>query len=236
MCIDIEHALKVQLVNDLEKIDFQNGYDIVYDFLSSNNKIILSLEKKITSAFTGDLIEKYFTIEEEYDAEKGKIFKRIVKYDDCPAWVLVELLSYGEFIDFYKFYYGTNTPVSCNLLHLVRGLRNATAHNNCLLSNLNKNTSVPPYEIRREIRNIPGLNKSQRQNTLTRRPILELVVLLYVFTKVVSNNVKESHGNELKDLFKDRMLCHSEYFKDNDLIKNSYNFSVTVIDYFLHID
>ena len=231
MCIDIEHSLKVKLIRDIEKISFYDGYSIVYDFLNQNEYILRSLEKKIASAFTGDLIEKYFTIEGY--AQDGKILKKIMKYDDCPVWVLVELLSFGEFIDFYKFYYGKNTPINCNLLHLVRSLRNAAAHNNCLLSNLNKNTSQPPVEIKIEIQKIHGISKSQRQKNLTRRPMLEFVTLLYVFDKTVSKNIKEYNSEELIELFKNRMLKHKEYFIENELIKNTYNFAIKMIDYFI---
>lgn len=230
MCLDIEHALKVRMIHDVEVDMASNGFDEVHNFLNSNSNILNSLEKKITSPFTSDLIQKYFTVNTVTDDKTGKTISKIVAYDDCPVWVLVELLSYGEFIQFYKFYYGKAAPISSNLLHLVRSLRNATAHNNCMIANLNRNTSRPPTEIKDAVKQISGLSKSQRQKNLSSRPMLEFVTMLYVYNEIVTEKVKYHHLKELKDLFYGRMIEKKEFFLDNDLIKNSYFFACIMIE------
>ncbi len=230
MCSDIEHALKVNLLKDLESNTNSDGYEIVARFLADNSPILSSLETKCTSAFTGDLIEKYFIVEDYIDESTQKHNYRITKYDDCPAWVLAELLSYGEFIRFYNFYYDNNTPIKSNLLHLVRSLRNAVAHNNCLISNLNKNTSRAPREIKEKIQKIEGITKSQRVANQNKRPLLEFTVMLYVYDLVVTDKIKKHQLEKLNDLFKNQMLLHKEFFEHNNLIKSSYNFACCIID------
>lgn len=230
MCLDIEHALKVRIIHDVEIDTSSDGYDAVYDFLNKNPKIISSIEKKITSPFTGNLIHKYFTAKVSIDSSTGKTINKIVVYDDCPVWVLVELLSYGEFIQFYKYYYGISAPVSSNLLHIVRSLRNATAHNNCIIANLNRNTSKPPSEIKDAVKQINGISKSQRQKNLSSRPMLEFVTMLYVYNEIVTEKVKHHHLEELKKLFYGRMIEKKSFFADNTLIKNSYSFACIMIE------
>lgn len=230
MCLDIEHALKVRIIHDIEMDSSSDGYDVVYNFFKANPNIIASLETKTTSPFTGDLIQKYFTVNTTKDPNTGKVRSTIVAYDDCPVWVLVELLSYGEFIRFYNFYYRKSAPVSSNLLQLVRSLRNATAHNNCMIANLNRNTSKPPAEIKVAVQQIGGISKSQRQKSLSARPMLEFVTMLYVYNEIVTEKVKYHHLKELKELFYVRMLEKKAFFEDNELIKNNYSFACIMID------
>ena len=61
MCIDVEHALKVRLIADIEKDADQDGYQIVSDFLKSNESIKKSIAGKEGTIFAGDLVSKYFT-------------------------------------------------------------------------------------------------------------------------------------------------------------------------------
>lgn len=230
MCLDIEHALKVRIVHDIELDMFSDGYDVVNKYLTANPGIIMNLQRRIKSPFTGNLIQKYFTITTEKNLDTKNIQSSITGYNDCPVWVLVELLSYGEFIRFYNFYYNKSTPISSNLLELVRNLRNVTAHNNCLIADLTRNTSRPPAEIKIAMKKIKGLSKSQRQKNLSSRPMLEFVTMLYVYNRIVTEKVRYYHLNELKELFHVRMLKKKEYFVENDLIKNSYFFACVVID------
>ena len=107
MCSDIEHDLKVWLLKDIENNPATNGYDIVYSLLSQNRYIIGKLEATSVSPFTSDLVHKYFTLEKTYNPEKRRKENRITAYDDCPAWVLMEMLTFGDFIKFYEFYCST---------------------------------------------------------------------------------------------------------------------------------
>lgn len=82
------------------------------------------------SPFTGDLIQKYFDVQRVYNPSKGRHEHIIQGYDDCPIWVLCEVLTFGEFLRLYDFYYGNTAAVSGAILGLVRCLRNGSAHNN----------------------------------------------------------------------------------------------------------
>src|SRR5699024_3289729 len=143
-----------------------------------------------------------------YNSQKGKDENQITSYDDCPAWVLVEMLTFGDFIKFYEFYYssGSYKKLSSPVINLVKSLRNGAAHNNCILADLSHGTSRAPREISHAIAQIPSINKSQRQKKLSCRPMLEFVALLYTYNLVASDKVKHHRTLELKELFSDRML------------------------------
>ena len=121
MCLDIEHDLKVKMLKDIENDATTDGYDIVKSFLSKHTYIIGKLEATSASPFTHDLICKYFTIQTIYNPSKQKKENKIITYDDCPAWVLLEMLTFGDFIKFYEFYYSSSSfPKSLEtVLHIT---------------------------------------------------------------------------------------------------------------------
>ena len=234
MCLDIEHDLKVKMLKDIESDSSTDGYDIVKKFLLQNAYILGKLEANSASPFTSDLIHKYFTVQRTYDLIKGKYVNKISAFDDCPAWVLLELLTFGDFIRCYEFYYSSRnlSKLSTSVINLVKSLRNGAAHNNCILADLAHGTSRPPQEISQEIAKINSINSNQRQKKLSCRPMLEFTCLLYVYKLIVSDKVKYHRIKELKRLFFNRMLEKKEFFKNNELIKSNYEFACKVITAF----
>lgn len=229
MCLDIEQALKVKLVRDVSnKVDI-DGYTIVENFLSENPFIVKSLGARVMSPFTGDLIQKYFAVKRVYNSNKGKYEHIIQGYDDCPIWVLCEILTFGEFLRLYNFYYGNVALISGSILGLVRSLRNGSAHNNCLLANLSHGTSRPPREIKEYVKKMESISTSQRQKKLSCRPMLEFVALIYTYEAVVTQKVKFHRSEELRRLFFERMVEKKDFFKDNDLIKTNFEFAGKII-------
>lgn len=234
MCLDIEHDLKVRILKDIENDPSTDGYDIIYMFLSQNPYILGKLEATSSSPFTSDLIHKYFSIKRIYNFQKGKTENTISAYNDCPAWVLLELLTFGDFIKFYEFYYSTRSfsRISFPVINLVKSLRNGAAHNNCIIADLEHGTSRAPGEISRAVKKISSINTNQRQKKLSCRPMLEFVSLLYTYNLIVSNQVKYHRIKELKSLFFDRMVQKKGFFQKNELIKSNYEFACKIIDAF----
>lgn len=232
MCLDIEHDLKVKMLKDIENDTTTDGYDIVNAFLCQNSYIIGKLEATSASPFTSDLIRKYFTVQRVYNSQKGKNENQITAYDDCPAWVLMEMLTFGDFIKFYEFYYSTRSynKISSSVINLVKSLRNGAAHNNCILADLAHGTSYAPAEISQVIAKIPSISTKQRQKKLSCRPMLEFIALLYAYNVIVSDRVKYHRIKELKDLFFVRMSLNQNFFTKNELIKSNYSFACKVID------
>ena len=233
LCIDIEHDLKVKILQEVEKSNI-DGYSVVREFLAKNEGIVKKIAANCSSPFTCNLIQKYFTIEEEIEPIRNKKVNIISKYDDCPIWVFLELITFGDLIYFYTFFceqMEIRPIISKSLLHLVKNLRNGCAHNNCILANLSAETSKTPPEISRAVSGIK-IAKDQRRKKLTCRPVLEFVTLLYVYDKLVSKKVKQKGFEKLYKLFTNRMLRNKEYFKDNELIKSTYDFSMKTLSFF----
>ena len=68
---------------------------------------------------------------------------------------------------------------------------------------------------------------------MSNRSMHDLVVMLYVFDKVISSKkIKRNAICELKDLVDNRMLLNKQYFSKNSLLQSNYNFFKKIVDYF----
>lgn len=122
MTLDIEHFAKVRLLERIEKAG-EDGYNIVRNFLASYDKtnskgeLVNSAKSEIrrgsSSPYVAGILAKYSDF-------------------DFPAWVFLELTSFGSFIYFYKFcadkFDDKKMVGDFYLLQSVKSLRNACAH------------------------------------------------------------------------------------------------------------
>lgn len=218
MTIDLEHYLKVKLVNDCQNNPADDGYEVVEKFLESHLKI-------------KDELSKYnkFTSYGESSFEK---------YVAAPAvWNFVEMVSFADFISFYAFYYDYMRMQCEYTKHFesVRRIRNACAHNVCMLASFK---SVPGFKPDLETNfELLGGNIGIGNGTISscmKVPLLnDFAVMLSVYTKLISSpKIKEITLQEIKDFFDSRMVYRKQYFEGNIDIKNAYLFARKVLDYY----
>lgn len=218
MALDIEHALKVQLLYDLSQNPLEDGYSIVNEYLGQDFTTVKSIHDKIGKSATSDLIQK-----------------RLNENDNYALWEIVEVLSFGHFIDLYQLYY-SKYPSKNNFgsyLWSLKFLRNAAAHNNCLLNSLKAPYKVVLHknkDILFEISKIKTISEKSRTTWMKNPVIHDFIILVYVYLNVIKSSGIKQHGIEqLNWLFHDRMLRHKEYFEKNISIKECYRFTTKVI-------
>lgn len=232
MCMDVEHDLKVQLLNDITTNPDEDGYDVVNSFVRNNEFLKEEIYKKRYSTYVGDLINKFFTFETHKNANNKDII------DDvdirCPIWAFVEIISFGTFINLYDYYYDLNAPIQRQLLNPIKSLRNACAHNNCIINNLRRGSTRPTRKITQFVSSIPDIRADARRKYLSSQPIFEFCTLLFVYDSVVSENVKKHRYGELSSLINERMTRHSEYYSEQQLLKSAYNFIKKIMEFLLN--
>lgn len=235
MCIDIEHAMKVKIVSAIENNPQEDGYSICDEFLDENPYIRKRIEEKADSIFTGELIDKYFNlcyVFDNSDPAKTSIRTRVQSYD-CPVWVLVEIIGFNSLIKFIQFYnrkYPNSIIIDSKILNPVRSLRNACAHNNCLLNNMRSCNTQPPETISKFVANMPGVAREERKKKLTCRPLFEFTCLMYLYKMVVSESVRMRRMNALKQFMDTRLVEHADYFSNNQIITTSLSFIKKIVD------
>lgn len=218
MTIDLEHYLKVNLVNDCQNNPADDGYEVVEKFLESHLKLKEEIAKVNKNTCYGE--------------------SSFEKYVNAPAvWNFVEMITFGDFISFYAFYYDFMRLKCEYTKHFdsVRRIRNACAHNVCMLASLK-----PVQGFKSDLETnfeLLGGNIGIGSGTISycmKVPLLnDFAVMLSVYTKLVSSpKIKELTIQEIKDFFGGRMVYRKQYFENNTDIKNAYLFARKVLDYY----
>ena len=172
MRLDIEHAIKVKLISDITNNTSEDGYDIVRKFMAKddNLRILKSIRSHKSGEYCKDLIEKY--------------------YPYFPAWVFVELISFGDLLYFCSFYekvYGVQI-VNNTLMNTVRDMRNAAAHSNCILNKMTEKIDATKQKRHKQLQEF--LNGRVIRNKSFFKNNTKIVSVYNFHKKVVENLVK----------------------------------------------
>ena len=217
MCLDIEHVIKVKLIDDITNNPSEDGYDIVRKFIAKddNLRILKNIRSHKSGEYCKDLIEKY--------------------YPYFPVWVFVELISFGDLLYFCSFYgevYRVQI-VNNTLMNTVRDVRNAAAHSNCLLNKMTEridSTKQVNNDISNFIKGMSNISKTSRVNNLKYKFTNSFITLLYVYDCLMSDSSKQKRYKQLQGFLNGRVIKNKSYFISNTKIVGVYNFHKKVID------
>ncbi len=237
MCLDIEHFLKVNLIkaveNNLENGSGEDGYKIVTDFITDASGKNFEERSKAISRRSGAIFRKIGqNIKNPYCEGLMEKYR-----GEMPIWVFVEVISFGDLEDLVTFYAetsGWDAPIDAKSLDRVRQIRNAAAHNNCIINDLRP--AVQPEQSVKTPRFITDfvsradIGKAMRKKKLANRRINQIVHLLYVYDRVVtSENTRCTRLAELRDLLQTRMRAHAGYFSGNEMLTSTYDFFMKLV-------
>ena len=215
MALDIEHFMKVRLLNNIENNSEEDGYKIIQKFIAKDQSfgILKDIRSHKASAYCKDLIEKY--------------------YPYFPAWVFVEVISFGNFAylcEFYSETYGVEIGDRI-LLNSVRDIRNACAHSNCLINNLAPGNNKAHQSVVNKVKTVTSISENSRDKKLSNKCIYDFVCLLYAYDEIVSSPAaKQKRYKELEVFFEGRMVQNKAWFINNNLITSSYSFVKKILD------
>ena len=219
MTLDFEHYLKVKIINDSQENPADDGYTVVESFLETHNRVRHFIENlnNSTNFYNRQVFDKY--------KEKTSV------------WSIVEMLGFSDFIDFYAHYY-QYFHLKCEYtphFDSVRRLRNAAAHNTCMISNLKpQNWFKSDIEINFELLGAKLEVGNGVISSCLKVPVLnDFAVMLSNYVKLISSpKIKEKTLEEMQDFFNGRMILHKDYFENVNEIKNAYHFAKDVLDYY----
>lgn len=229
MCLDVEHALKVSLLSDIEDNPLEDGYSIVGAFLEKNPSVRSSISHTSGSSFTQKLISKYLTTHAESEIMKTESC-------DCPVWVLLECITFGDFVRLYNFYYERcgkpDKYLEKGIVNPVRTLRNACGHNSCMLFDLRERTGKtrPGATVTQFIAGITTIGKKERGKKLSCRPLFEICCLLYAEHTYVTADVRENQMKKLRSFVDGRLFKHPEAFQESQIVSSAFTFLLKIVD------
>lgn len=218
IALDFEHYLKVWLIKDLSQREEEDGYNIVEQFFKTHPEEKDQIESKAKSSVCKDLSEAL--------QNKG-----------YAMWNLVEILSFGGLIKLYDLYSTKyNVKIEAHdLLLSIKCIRNAAAHNNCLLNSLRQ-----PYSkeikgtkcLATYLSTIPGMGRKMINSKLENPVSHDFAALMMGYDKIVtSNSAKIATYSRLKDFFDKKLTRKAIYFKNNEIISSYYTFGKKIVDF-----
>ncbi len=225
LCLDIEHFLKVAMLKDFIGVE-EDGYYIVklfYDAFEIRD-ICAEIQKKDGFTACRDLVKKY-----GYS-------------DEWAIWNIVEVLSFNDFSMLYETFYNRYTERKNykEYLKSIGYLRNAAAHNNCLLNSLqtpyNRDDRkgkpfTPTLNVSRFISGITDIGEKMRQSRLSNPVLHDFAALLCVYENLIDDDRKKRTFGRLKILFGERFFKNKDFFKYNDAIISSFEFLKKIVDH-----
>lgn len=229
MIIDIEHYLKIRILNTVEVLDNENGYNIVnlylekdYNDIERPKRVHDSIRKKVTNEYYDKIFSKYN-------------INGDTRIENIPIWEFLEIITFGELINFFDFfttYYNLNDNKYIFILREVNKLRNAVAHNSCVLSELDKKDNLHRADtlVTNYLQEC-GIGKENRTNKLKNSRIRQITYTLYLFNEIVtSEGVKQNVNHELSKLFYGRIILNRKYYNNNGLLISIYEYFDKIIE------
>lgn len=223
-----EHFLKVKLIDDLTKNEKEDGYHVIRELFSKYPFMVDHINQKKYNSACADLIHKY--------------------ENNWAAWNLIEVLSFGDFIKLYELYYSLypeqTNEVASDLIWPLKFIRNASAHNNCLLNTLRKpyvythlydkkrRTIIVNKRLVSLLSSVPVITKNNRKKKITNPIIHDFVASLFLFDEICTSQVfKMKIFTEVKEFVDGRLIKNKEFFNFDNVFTTIYDFIRNVVDY-----
>ena len=223
-----EHFLKVKLIDDLTKNEKEDGYHVIRELFSKYPFMVDHINQKKYNSACADLIHKY--------------------ENNWAAWNLIEVLSFGDFIKLYELYYSLypeqTNEVASDLIWPLKFIRNASAHNNCLLNTLRKpyvythlydkkrRTIIVNKRLVSLLSSVPVITKNNRKKKITNPIIHDFVASLFLFDEICTSQVfKMKIFKEVKEFVDGRLIKNKEFFNFDNVFTTIYDFIRNVVDY-----
>ena len=227
IAIDVEHFARVRLLNKCEGHG-EDGYAIVEDFLAQmNHKGRSYISGNLKGRSNGD---------EKHDEYSGDLVAHYYN-TGIPIWVLLEAVEFGTLNSLYLFCANRWDDEEMRQEHYVlrstQGLRNACAHNSCILNGVSRTEQKASTDVNALI--TASLNKHGLKRTKSRRARLsnlrtvQIASTLYAAQLVCTRSeTKARHARSLEALRgsweKSRPL-----FEGNNVITSFFDFLLKLV-------
>ncbi|MFQ9742762.1 MAG: Abi family protein [Slackia sp.] len=152
-----------------------------------------------------------------------------------PVWAFQEVISFGSFNYFTKFcserFEDKTLANDFYLLQDVRSLRNACAHNNCIINDMGAKPGGkrPNDTISQAVSSVASIGSGQRRSKLSNERLRQIVATLYLHKERASSGVLE-HRTEDLGKFAERMKKNIDYYDGNNQIKSGFRFIGTSLN------
>lgn len=198
MSLDLEHYEKVALLDRIAEDDAEDAYSIVRDYKASlaegrRRPLERELSARRGDVYCGDLLSKYS--------------------GDMPAWVFLEVASFGTFTDFCRFCSKRWDDSELRDLHFMllkaKSIRNAASHGACIINGFaekgarSRQRSRLPRKTSNMLGEV-GLSKARREKWLDNPRMRDIVALACLFSaRVAEGKARDAVVGRLSSFYKE---------------------------------
>lgn len=231
--IDIEHFARVELVDRCVEHG-EDGYAIVEDFFAhlrsrGNTRAESAIRERAASGkfpdpYSGDLIEHY-----------------VDDLGGLSVWVLLEVIEFGRFADFWLFcakrWNDEDMRREHYVLKSVKGLRNACCHNNCVVQGFTKNAEKAEFDafnpIAESMRRLGLKNTKSRRSKLGNRRIAQIAASLYAAARFCNRPSTRARHIAFAEQFRKSVAKATPLFPADGSLGAYFDFIFKMIDIWL---
>lgn len=168
-----------------------------------------------------------------------KVARKYGEAERMAVWNLMELASFGDIISLYKFcsieraqQKDVTAQAVKPLLFPAKTLRNAAAHNSCLLHGLRDRLSAPVGAIAKTLRDEYGYDAAEVAETKRVPVVHDLSALLICYDRIVEGpGIRCDRVAEMR-LLRARLLRHIDYFSKQPEVVAAITFAAELLEGF----
>ena len=225
LSLDVEHGLKRKLVSEITRNPKEQNGEIIKSYLENtitNKELNLNLNwANLNKNLDNVLNENYFN----ENLIEHKKCDNVICYKKWKIWEFVEAIDFGNLINIFNLYANTYSCKMVNkyVLLTAKSLRNASAHNSCLIDDLSRKFSANARHINNEVikftKTIGNFNSRQIDSHKNKTFVYTFLCLLYLCDKYCSKSSKIRQYKKLYKLFHiENPIFNNIKFKNASLI------------------
>lgn len=221
LTLDVEHFARTKLMQHITSRPDEDGYAIVSDYLSSldvreRTRREQEVSRLGADVYCGELVRKY-------------------PLGSMPAWVFLELTTFGTLIDFYLFcskrWNDRRMKDEHYLLRQAKAARNAAAHSSNIINGFaGQKTTVKTSPQVGAALTSAGLSKRTRRAKMANPRLQQIATLLYLHWQLVPAGTSRTRAIADLARLRDQMSDCLEALPGNDAVQSSFRFLMVLFD------
>ena len=223
LTLDVEHAARTKLIRNITESPDEDGYGVCADYMASLNKDERNRRRGDVAMLKHDLYCRDLLL--KYGKDPAKM----------PAWVLLELFSFGSIAGFYLFcakrWDEKIMEKEHYMLRQAQFIRNACAHSSNMVNGFGAQDDE--IETNTMVENAlaeTGLSHRVRTSKMKNPRLKQIATLLYLHSRLVTEGTGRRRAVADMQALKASMNKSLETLSANDIVRSSLTILIALID------
>ena len=223
LTLDVEHAARTKLIRNITERPDEDGYGVCADYMASLNKDERNRRRGDVAMLKHDLYCRDLLL--KYGKDPAKM----------PAWVLLELFSFGSIAGFYLFcakrWEDKAMEKEHYMLRQAQFIRNACAHSSNMVNGFGAQDDE--IETNTMVENAlaeTGLSHRVRTSKMKNPRLKQIATLMYLHSRLVTEGTDRRRAVADMQALKASMNKSLEKLSANDIVRSSLTFLIALID------